>query len=469
MRHALSVVIVATMTALTTAQALAGEVRDIGSLDRQPFLGLTIAGLYGGRVSVDPVPGGPAEAAGVDYGDIVFSLNGEGVTSAEQFYEKLERLEVGGEVSLDLSNSGTRRTVKFDLEPLPWEQAPEGVDLVYDSLDVGEGVVLRTITAMPANATGPVPGVLYLQPMACISVEETVGEQSTRLQFIHDLAEAGYAVMRVERSGTGDSTGPPCGELDFDTEVNHAEAALEKLMGYREVARERTFVFGHDMGGAVAPLIAKDAGLAGVIAYGAPYRSYIEQQVDSGRRQARLQIRFVEQTSLTYEGIEEAMRGLARVYHHLLVDEMSIEELGEAHPDLALFARALFPDGKRSGTRSLAYFRQLNDERLARAWSDVDCPVLVLRGEFDWVASAMDAELIAETVNDVRKGAATLQDQSYTGHFFERYASLEATLDQFSETVYAESIAPAVADWLTRQPARSDDDGDVPATAQDPE
>ena len=51
-----------------------------------------------------------------------------------------------------------------------------------------------------------------------------------RLSVMGELAQkSGMALIRVERSGTGDSEGPGCDTLDYDTEVRHYREALDQL------------------------------------------------------------------------------------------------------------------------------------------------------------------------------------------------------------------------------------------------
>ena len=60
------------------------------------------------------------------------------------------------------------------------------------------------------------------------------------------------------------------------------------------------------------------------------------------------------------------------------------------------------------------------------AWSQVKAPVLALHGEFDWIMSREDFEILVSLVNRNFPGAAEFVELPATGHSFDRYASLKA-------------------------------------------
>ncbi|MEM8659795.1 MAG: MerR family transcriptional regulator [Pseudomonadota bacterium] len=70
------------------------------------------------------------------------------------------------------------------------------------------------------------------------------------------LEHGGLAKVRVERAGSGDSEGPPCSKLDYDTEVAHYIAVFTKLLNNPLLNSEEVFVFGSSLGSTTAPLVA---------------------------------------------------------------------------------------------------------------------------------------------------------------------------------------------------------------------
>ncbi|MEM9704207.1 MAG: trypsin-like peptidase domain-containing protein, partial [Planctomycetota bacterium] len=66
-----------------------------------------------GVLVADVIEGGPAEAAGIQKGDVVVRLNGKGVTDPRQLGRLVERLPIGEAVPLEVIRNGGRRTLEF--------------------------------------------------------------------------------------------------------------------------------------------------------------------------------------------------------------------------------------------------------------------------------------------------------------------------------------------------------------------
>jgi serine protease Do len=59
----------------------------------------------------DVVPGGPAEQAGLQVGDIILSLNGKPMENARQFHVNLYRQPLGSSVTLEVLRGGETRKI----------------------------------------------------------------------------------------------------------------------------------------------------------------------------------------------------------------------------------------------------------------------------------------------------------------------------------------------------------------------
>ena len=102
--------------------------------------------------------------------------------------------------------------------------------------------------------------------------------------------------------------------------------------------------------------------------------------------------------------------------------------------------------------RPVTYYQQLQDLNLMSAWSEVKVPVLALHGEFDWIMSRSDIEMIAGLVNHNVPGAADFVELPATGHTFEHYQSPEAALSG-PALPFDTRIAERICDWLERHRA----------------
>ena len=123
-------------------------------------------------------------------------------------------------------------------------------------------------------------------------------------------------------------------------------------------------VFGHSVGGIIAPLlVGASRDVAGIIVYGTPVMRWIDCLVDSSAC-----------VSSSCAAQREA-------------------EIVEAERSM----RALADRGELNG-RSAAYHAQLAAIDIEAAWRAVEAAVLVVRGEHDWVVRADDQARIAKLV-----------------------------------------------------------------------
>src|SRR5215213_2519700 len=124
-------------------------------------------------------------------------------------------------------------------ESKPLEDLP-GLQIEYGSVRTSEGVRLRTIITRPAGTTGKLPAIFHTQAVSCGSLEPLPAD---RLTVLGGLAQkSGMALIRVERSGTGDSEGPGCDKIDYDTEVRHYREALDQLSRHKWVDPSRIVI-----------------------------------------------------------------------------------------------------------------------------------------------------------------------------------------------------------------------------------
>ena len=113
-----------------------------------------------GVLVADVIGGGPAEAAGVEEGDVIVRLNGDDVTDPRQLGRLVERLTIGEEVPLGVIRDGGRRTLK--LKAVSLADAPQVTQRVErrrgrggENGEVGDAVELAPfgLTLSPLNDT----------------------------------------------------------------------------------------------------------------------------------------------------------------------------------------------------------------------------------------------------------------------------------------------------------------------------
>jgi len=360
-------------------------------------LAFTPAGLTVAAVIVD----GMATRAGVQDGDIITSVAGLPVRTLAELRAALRRAGGSPTTQIEYARSGEPLARIVEVTHAPIEQL-EGIDLVYGELPVA-GSRLRTIATHTAT---PRAAVFVIQGIACESID---GSDAPLVELVHGWARAGFDTFRVDKQGVGDSEGGPCNELDFATELAGFEAALSAAQARARALAIPLVVFGHSVGAIIAAHLAPGRGLAGCITYGAPTSRWLACVVDTTRRQLALH--------------------------------------GEPPEELERSATALAERAITSGIngRSGAYHRQLDAIDPAALWARVHVPVLVVRGEHDWVVRADDQARIAQLAP-----CSTLVDLPGLDHLLGWHPDQAASLRDYGAGRFDPAIIAATVEWIGR-------------------
>jgi hypothetical protein len=237
-------------------------------LPRRLFVGVRLeAGDYGVKI-VHVFPDGSGSRSELKAGDRVLAIGDTKVTAVAEFLSAMKRYHTGDRVPCRVVRDNKASVIQLELTEWPREKA-EDVDILYDAVAAREAT-LRSIITKPKTARpgAAVPAVLYIQGIDCSSVEAPFATPDPTRQLIYELTRSGFAVMRCEKRGVGDSTGTPCTQLGLDEEVADFVSALKKLKSYDFVDGRKVFLFGHSAGGWVAPLAAAQEPVEGIIVYG---------------------------------------------------------------------------------------------------------------------------------------------------------------------------------------------------------
>lgn len=130
---------------------------------------------------------------------------------------------------------------------------------------------------LPAKSTGaPMPAVLFLAGSASADRHGFAGPPAVDLgshEITDALSTAGFAVLRYDARGVGDSA---FGPTSWKGQVEDARRALRTLLVQPEVDPDRVIIVGHGEGGwrALKLAIEYKKSVAGVVLLGTPGRSY---------------------------------------------------------------------------------------------------------------------------------------------------------------------------------------------------
>jgi len=414
-------------------------------LPRRPFLGLHVraapagaggpgAGLYVAGV----LDGSAAAAAGVSAGDFVTAIDGETLDDALHLLEVSRRRRSGSVVTFRTARDGVVREVQAVAPPLPTETSEAG-DVQLGAVEV-RGHRLRTIVNIPRTA-GPHPAVLYLQGLRGRSCEYPLEPDAALRKLVDGWTRAGLLVLRVERSGVGDSEGPACSRTDLDMELDGYLAGIDHLRAREDVDPRRVSLFGQSFGAMTAPLLALERSVAGILVYGASGARWHDCVVDTTRRQRRL--------ARVAEARVEAEVALWSELHALVCREGWTPTLAfERHPHLQAL-RSIDCIGETLWGRHVSVYQQLDALDLFSVWGSVGragTPVVVGRGEYDWICTREEGEAIVRAVGPTGR----YEEIPRTGHDWLSYEAFEASR-QWGEGRWDGRVVDATVAWLSRQ------------------
>lgn len=400
-------------------------------LPRRCSLGLELRAR--GLEVLRAVAGGTAEAAGVAPGDRLVAVDGAPLEDGASLARAARALSPGREVVFTVERDGARLSLGATACAAPVE-AIAGAEVELGEVTV-DGARLRTFLTMPSGAARA--AALLLPGLGHASCELPANPADPQRALIEGLTSLGLATLRIERSGTGDSDGPPFAETDLFADVRAYRAGLDALLADRRF--DRVLVFGQSVGGMIAPLLAAEgSGVGGVVVFGTTARPWVDAIVRGTRTQRRL--------GGAAEGpeLEAEIAAWEELHVRACRGGRTPAEIFAEAPHLARLegpsctGRALFG-------RDVAFFQQLERLDLPALWRTVEVPVLSLAGEYDWVCAPEDGREVAA---HAPRGAFVALPA--VGHDMLRHASLERSFAAPREGEWDGSVLEALGGWLAR-------------------
>ena len=381
------------------------------------------------------IPGGPAEKVGIAAEDVL-----TGFENAIAFTARVASMKPGEKLALTIRRGGETLKKEVTIEPRPLEKSSDyAIDYGFVSAD---GNRYRTIVTRP-KGDGPFPTIFLVQGVGCFSVDNP-GPGFSYLPVVENWTRRGFLTLRVDKPGTGDSEGGPCPAVDFQTEVRAYSAALKGLESNRYADKKNIFLFGHSMGGIMAPLVARALPLRGIAVYGTGFNSWLAYTLENTRRQMRLA--GADWADVATE--EKKQELFASLFY---VQRKSLEQILTEHPEF----KEDFPDGKTLAAGKYAvYFQQIYDLELAKSWKELDMPVLAMWGSSDFVSNESDHRALAEAMSQWHKGKGTFYKLENTDHWLHTVPDFGASLKQGPQTgEHNTKFDAAIADFFEKNKA----------------
>jgi dienelactone hydrolase len=240
---------------------------DASSLPRRGWFGVALAPHELGAAVTSVAPNSPAAADGMKAGDVIRAVDGTAVRSPADVIADTTRHAPGTTAVFDLLRAGEELRRSVVLRALPFETLP-GVSFDYGSVTVSGGTRLRTIVTVPDRAAARSPAVMLIGGGGCGSIDSPLAADFGPAQLIRMIAAQGYVTIRVEKSGVGDSQGPPCREIGYTQELEGYQATLAALRRHPRVDPNRIVLLGISLGGVFAPVLAAQTPVRAIVAFG---------------------------------------------------------------------------------------------------------------------------------------------------------------------------------------------------------
>ena len=346
------------------------------------------------------VPNSSAQEAGFAVNDVLVSMDGETIENTGHFLRLLKKYHGGDKVKIGYYRKSKLANVIVNFLPKPMETSDD-YDIIYSSVISGSNH-LRTIITKPKGGR-TYPAVLIVGGVGCYSIDKpSIAEILSIKMWADSLASNGFVTIRVEKTGMGDSKGVACNERDFNTEKQGYLDGFKQLKSLPYVDKENIFIAGFSIGGVIAPLIALQEPVKGIIVYGTVGRNWLEYELDNAFRQQLLE-------NQPADSIDLYMRAEYIRLYGLFVEKKLPQQIIKEHPETT---EHLFQYPMR-----VEYFQQVADLNIRELWMKTQAKVLVMHGSSDFVSSAPEHKLIADIVNHYNPGNASYIEIANSDHW----------------------------------------------------
>lgn len=175
----------------------------------RPFLGISLSDEDDRAVVMEVVADSPAEAAGIEAGDVITAINGEEVADSQAVVDAIAELEAGDEVTVTIERDGETQELTATL-------AEGSFELFFPELPGMEG--LEGLEGFPGGRIFMFPGMrgvpgmgLHMAPMI-LGVDGAVLDETTAQEF-NVPQQDGFYISRVLTGSAAAEAGLLAGDV----------------------------------------------------------------------------------------------------------------------------------------------------------------------------------------------------------------------------------------------------------------
>ncbi|MEO0470080.1 MAG: alpha/beta fold hydrolase [Bacteroidota bacterium] len=398
------------------------------------------------------LPASVSEQMGLRSGDILMRINDQTVSDMQAIGRVKTHLRDGDALTMLVCRRGKKITLTGKMMGKAREVHPKA-DILYDVVQVGD-LTLRAIVSKPKRA-GRFPVIYFIPGYTCVTLDNLQSWHPYRRILDSLMATEQYVIVRVEKPGMGDSEGD-CMEIGFETELNAFRKGFEHLLTYDFVDQKNVFIFGHSLGGMIAPIIAAERkDVRGIAVYGTRHEPWFEYLPMTIRQQnPRFGTDYLEN--------ERDMRAMHRIFAMLFLDRKHPQEIAAADPAYGPLLQKHFGwDGKAVLIgRHASFLHEIEDHNMVEAWGTLESKVLLMHGEADIQALGPDgAQEILRIVNHYHPGQASFKLIEGTDHGFIKLGSLDKSYQitgkpeygQYLQNAFNYEVVDTLLAWLAGQ------------------
>ncbi|WP_222983074.1 serine aminopeptidase domain-containing protein [Flagellimonas meishanensis] len=385
---------------------------------------------------------GFADRNGMKVGDLILKIDSIYIKDRKSYYEALRILRKDVKVNLLIERNDTIIKVRGIIPGIPKEKF-ENSEVTYMPILLSSGHRVQGIVTKPKRTTGKVPGIFFVRWLSCDPVEIIPESSPVGIHYLLEefIENSGYAVMRVEKPGLGDSEGPPCAYVTFQEELEAHKEALRAFMNLDYIDKNNIIIIGQSNGAAYAPLVGEEFDINAYVISGGWSKTWFEHMLEIERNRYEL-------LGHSPAEVSRRLKLVSELYTEILIKKRQpIDVLTERNHLSDVWQWG--PDHQYGIT--IEYHQQLQDLNLAEAWSKVGVPTLAIYGEFDWIMNRDDHLEITKLVNRNNPDLASFIEMPKMNHSLLFYESVEESFKNFGAGQYDSKVYETIMNWLKQK------------------